>query len=109
MTTEKKREIIEYYNTCKMCDEEFQLFSPRDTNDICLNCGTAIAIGRVKAKLIDFIGAKVTCVEPVHQGTSTCDNELEFIEIELADGRHILFSVAGWEEHYIKWETRGSP
>ena len=105
MTEEKIRETVEFYNTCKECGKEFQVYEADDPQEICYGCRTNTAVGAAKEKLLPLIGAKITCVEPVHHGSYTSDDEIEFIEIKLATvDRRIMFSVAGCEDHYIQWE-----
>jgi hypothetical protein len=107
VTKEKIRETVEFYNTCKACGNEFRVYAADNPQEICYGCQTKLAIGAAKEKLLPFIGAKVTCIEPVHHGSCTSDDEVEYIEIELADGRRILFSSSGgWDDHYIEWSER---
>jgi hypothetical protein len=106
MTIEKTRKTVEYYNTCKDCVNEFQVYAADAPEEICYGCKTKLAVGAAKEKLLRFIGAKITCIEPARRGSYTSDDEIESIEIELADGKRIQFTASGWDDHYIQWESR---
>lgn len=107
MTKERTRKTVEHYNTCRMCGCEFRVYAVDDPEDVCSGCNTKIAVGVAKEKLLYLIGATVVCIEPIEHGVYTSEDEIESVEIRLADGRHVLFSVAGIaDDPYIEWNLR---
>lgn len=107
MAKMKKIETIKYYSTCPDCGKEYQVAGvdvPDET--LCHNCQTERSADAAKKELSSFIGAKVTCVEPVRHGDYTIADEIELIEIELADGKRVAFSVDEDEAPYIEWNIR---
>lgn len=106
MTMEKTKETVEYYNTCKTCGEEFQVWNPHSAQEYCEPCRRKAAAAHAEKRLAFLIGAKITCMKPVDDGSTTSADELEYIEVETIGGKRILFNLAGWGDHYIEWSER---
>lgn len=107
MAKRKTIETTRYYSTCPDCGKEYQVADANAPDEPCYNCKTKLAVGAVKERLLHLIGATVICIDPIEHGAYTSEDEIESIEIRLADGRHVLFSVAGIaDDPYIEWNLR---
>jgi hypothetical protein len=107
MAKQKTTETTKYYSTCPDCGKEYQVADASVPDEPCYRCRTKLAVGHAKEKLLHLIGATVICIDPIERGAYTSEDEIESVEIKLADGRYVLFSVAGFsEDSYIEWNLR---
>jgi len=105
MTTEKRREIVEYVNVCTTCGKEFEVIHEYSAQEICYSCKTKAATTLTKAELKRFIGAKIIGIEPVDNGACTSPREIMQIDVKLDDGMCARFTPCGEDgELYIDWQ-----
>lgn len=97
MTVERRREVVEYFDKCKVCDKEFEvsLFAPHD-NPICHHCKVKARVEKARKSLNIFIGAVVTEIDPVVNDMNTFSDRIDYIALKLVNGKEVLISGNSW-------------
>jgi len=106
MTEQRIKEVVEYFNVCKTCGEEFIVTTHHFDQKACDSCMAKASSDRAKKQLRHLIGATIINMEPESCCGTSYPSDLECVEVKLRNGECIRFTSQGEEGgSHIVWEV----